>query len=497
MGRAKLSKSKVVLGLQCSKALYLSIHKPELAGEVSESQQLIFDQGHAVGLLAQTRFPGGVTIDAPYTDSQAALKQTADAIASGALTIYEATFSHDSVLVKVDILTRESARHAWEIIEVKSSTQVKDVHLSDVAIQVWVCRGTGLKVKTASVLTINNKCVFPDLSDMFELTDVTGEIVDHLDEMPKAIAGFKKVIGAATQPNIDIGPQCDDPYDCTFKTHCWSSKKIPAISVFNIPRLAANKKWEFYGKGQVQLRSLDSGEFNQIQARMIECTLKGKRFLDSGGIADALKEWTYPFAFLDFETVSYAIPKYPGQRPYQQIPFQFSCHIKVTKDSPLEHREFLHEGSTDPREAICLALIDSLPNGGSVVAYNMGFESSVLNALAEMFPKQRKRLKEFDDRLVDPLPIVRSYVYDPEFRGSFSIKTVAPALLGKSASYDGMIVGDGGDANVAYLCMTDPTTKPAEKARLRQALLEYCHKDTLGMAELVEWLFQQSGTYEM
>ncbi|MGE3261388.1 MAG: DUF2779 domain-containing protein [Bacteriovoracia bacterium] len=492
MSKTKLSKSRVVLGLQCSKALYLSIHKPELAEDVSESQQLMFDQGHSVGLLAQTRFPGGVAIDAPPTDSQAALKKTADAIASGTLTLYEATFCHDDVLVKVDVLNRESPRHAWEIVEVKSSTQVKDVHLSDVAVQVWVCRGAGLKVKTASVMTINNQCVLPDLSDLFTLTDVTQEIDDHLSDLPKAIAGFKKMLATTAQPNIDIGPHCDDPYDCNFKPHCWSAKKIPTISVFDVPRLATNKKWDFYGKGKVQLASLDVSAFNQTQVRMIECTVNGKRFMDSAGIAAALKDWKFPLAFLDFETVGYAIPRYPNQRPYQQIPFQFSCHVRATKKSTLEHHEFLNESDADPREAISKALLDSVPKSGSVVAYNMGFESGVLKSLAEMFPKYRARLLEIDERLVDPLPIIRSHVYDPEFRGSFSIKAVAPALLGKSASYDGMAVGDGGDAQVAYLSMTDPKTEPAERARLRQALLEYCRKDTLGMVDLVDWLFQSS-----
>jgi predicted RecB family nuclease len=129
-----------------------------------------------------------------------------------------------------------------------------------------------------------------------------------------------------------------------------------------------------------------------------------------------------------------------------------------------------------------------------ITGTGMGFESGVVKSLAEMFPKHRARLKDITERLVDPLPIIRSHVYDPQFHGSFSIKTVAPALLGKSASYDGMAVGDGGDAQVAYLCLIDPKTDPTEKERLRKALLEYCRKDTLGMVELVEWLFHAAKT---
>lgn len=492
MKKTGLSKSKVVLGLQCSKALYLSVNQPDLAEETTESQQLIFDQGHEVGLLAQSRFPGGITIAASYRNSQAAITQTAEAIANGALTIYEATISHNDVLAKIDILTRKSVRHAWEIIEVKSSTQVKDVHLNDVAVQMWVCLGAGLKVKSASVMTINSQCVFPNLSDLFSLTDVTQEINTYLQELPKMISRFKKMLAAPAAPAIDIGPHCDDPYGCNFRTSCWSEKKIPAISVFDVPRLSANKKWDLYRSGKIKLSSLNPSDFNKSQARMIECTVKKRRFLDSKAIAAEINDWEYPLAFLDFETIGFAIPRYPGQRPYQQIPFQFSCHFREKMGSKLAHREYLHDNDSDPREALCRALVKSVPKTGSVVAYNMGFERGVLSSLAEMFPRYRARLRDIEERLVDPLPLVRSHVYDPEFRGSFSIKTVAPALLGESASYTEMFVSDGNEAQVAYLKMVDPRTQASEKERIRCALLEYCRKDTIGMAELVDWLFQSA-----
>jgi hypothetical protein len=445
-----------------------------------------------VGILAQSHYLKGVQVDAPYTDSQRALRQTQDAIASGALTIYEATFLYEDVLVKVDILNRKSSRHSWDIIEVKSSTQVKDVHLPDAAVQMWVCRGSGLNVKSVSIMTINNQCAFPDLSNLFNLTDVTKEIEALAAGIPASIKTFKKILAAEKAPEIEIGRHCDSPYACAFKAHCWSACEIPEVSVFDIPRLAEDKKWARYHDGEVDLKALDPDEFNAAQARMIEYTISNKRFTDPKAISKALHDWTFPMSFLDFETIGPAIPRYNGQRPYQQLPFQFSCHFRKGLGAELEHCEYLHMTDTDPREAISRALIELVPKIGSVVAYNMGFESGVLNSLAESFPKFKKGLLSIADRLVDPLPIFRAHVYDPNFRGSFSIKAVAPAILGKAASYEGMEVGGGTEAQSVYLEMIAASTSPSQKKKLRQCLIEYCTKDTMGMVGLVDWLFKST-----
>ena len=134
-----------------------------------------------------------------------------------------------------------------------------------------------------------------------------------------------------------------------------------------------------------------------------------------------------PFSYLDFETIAYAIPKYNGTRPYQQLPFQFSCHVQARPNGIPDHLEYLHDSETDPREAIAKALVSMVPKTGSVIAYNMAFERQVLLALAKQFPKYRGALEGIAQCLVDPLPVIRAHVYYPAFCGSFSIKAVAPA----------------------------------------------------------------------
>lgn len=241
--RINLSKSKVMRGLQCEKSLFLQVHNPELATPVSDSQQLIFDQGQAVGAEAQKRLPLGILIDAPYTEPDKAIEDTGRAISNGALTLYEAAFKYEDVLVRVDILHREKPNGPWSIIEVKSSTEVKPQYIEDSAVQTWVLKSSGLKIASTSVWHINNQCQFPDLSNLFTAVDITKEVKETIPTVVAAIKNFKTLLGRAKAPVTDIGPHCDDPYECSFKEHCWGAKKIPEVSIFDIPGLQSKRKW--------------------------------------------------------------------------------------------------------------------------------------------------------------------------------------------------------------------------------------------------------------
>ena len=129
----RLSKSQYLRGLQCPKSLWLHNFRPDLRAPASPGVQHVFDQGHKVGLLAHQRFPGGVLIEADHNHIPDALRQTAEALEHGAEILFEAAFMHDGVLVRPDVLVKEGPR--WDLIEVKSSTEVKEVYLPDIALQ--------------------------------------------------------------------------------------------------------------------------------------------------------------------------------------------------------------------------------------------------------------------------------------------------------------------------------------------------------------------------
>lgn len=480
-----LSKSRLMRGLQCEKCLYLTIHHPELEPPIDAVQQVIFDQGHAVGKLAQKEFPGGVEITAPYYDTTEAVRQTTIAMQNGAKAIYEATFFQDDTVVKVDILHRKNLKAPWEVVEVKSTTSVKSEHLSDLAIQVRILELAGMKLKTISLMHLNPLSTAPELKNLFKATNVSKEVQSIKTQLPQKISELKKLLTQPEPPTTDIGPHCFEPYDCPFIDHCW--KHVPPRSIFDFPQLGA-KKWKFYEQRIIDLNDSKFGPFEGINAKRLEAIRCNKRWVDTSSITEAMKTWKWPLLHLDFETIGFAIPKYDGTCPYQQVPFQFSAMVQEKMGGPLEHVQFLHEEQSDPRPFLVEALAKVLKRGKSIVAYNKGFESGKISKLAEAFPKQSKILLAACDRLVDPLPIFRNAVYDPAFGDSFSIKSVAPAILGKSASYDGMVVSDGTAAQLSFIELINPHTSPTRKAELRSAMLAYCKKDTEVMARLVDWL---------
>src|SRR5687768_6234996 len=172
----RLSKSKFLAGLQCDKRLFFDIHHPELAAAPDAATHAVPNMGSEVGEQARRRFPGGVLVEAGYRRAREALARTAELVADPEVpAIFEGAFQFDHVLVRVDILVRSGTREGgdteWRLIEVKSSTKVKDVHFEDLAIQSYVVQGAGIILVGAEVLHVNRQYVYPggdiDLEQLF------------------------------------------------------------------------------------------------------------------------------------------------------------------------------------------------------------------------------------------------------------------------------------------------------------------------------------------
>lgn len=483
-----LSKTKLMRGYRCLKNIYLTIHQPELEASITPDQQALFDQGNVVGEEARKRFPGGVLVDNKPWDFFGSLKRTRELLAQRTEVIYEAAFEYNGCYARADIIQYSKETQRWKILEVKSSTKVKDEHIDDVGLQAWIMAKSGLPIEQISILYINNNCRFPNLDDLFVSEDVTERLrTVYPDILPKITEIFS-TIKRDSAPPTDIGQHCFSPNECGFKSHCWKENKIPEPSVFDLPQIKT-KKWELYSKGIVRLDDPRLVDLAPIQDRAVEAFKTGKRFIDKGGIRSALNDWKFPLIFLDFETINPVIPRYNGTSPYQQVPFQFSAHLWKSPDAELEHREYLHTDATDPRPKLIPSLLSACAGNSSIIAYYSQFESSRIKEMADAFPVFRTNLESLLPRMVDPLPVIRDFVYDHAFAGSFSLKAVAPALLGNHFSYEGMIVGNGTAAQRAFEEIISPSTIKERRDELCRGLIEYCKKDTLVMVELVKWLY--------
>jgi hypothetical protein len=480
---ARLSKSRFLAGLQCRKRLYLEIHHRDLATDPGPATQRIFASGHKVGELARNQFPGGVLIDPPPYEIERALRETETAIADGASVVYEPAFIHDNVFIRADVLARTDTG-AWDLIEVKSTTRTSDTHVADAAIQRHVARGAGLSIRNTYVMHLNRGCRYPDLSNLFELDEVSDRIDAMWPELAPRVAEFNELLIQPAAPHVPIGKHCTTPYDCSFMEHCWRNVKHP--SIFTIPRISAEKIDALVRQGVTGIERVpETFRLSENQRRYVDFFKSGQKQILSPAIADALAILEYPLYFLDFETMADPVPRLDGLGPYHQYPFQFSLHV-MQPDGTIEHREYLHPDTTDPRGPLTEALIRTIVGTGTIVAYNAPFEQRVIRDLSRRFPKHRRQLMGCLDRFFDLLVIFRDHYFDPDFGGSNSIKHVLPVLV-PELSYATLEVQSGDLAQLAWQEMIS-SADASRRLALAGSLKRYCELDTWAMVRLYQEL---------
>lgn len=485
-----LSKSRFIAGLQCPLRLWHLCYSRQLASPVSPAQQAIFEVGHEVGRLATSLYPGGVLVKEGHFQHDKAVESTRTAIEdSGVPAIYEAAFVHEGVRVRVDILERLSTGR-WNLIEVKSSTSVKQAHLPDVAVQRYVVQGSGQTIQQCGILHLNNQYVYQggdlDLEALFSFSDLTEQIEALEDEIPVKLGQLRKMLSHTSPPEVDPSRLCKTPYVCEFLEHCTREK--PEFWVMELSGISQERLDELAEINVDDIRDIpESFPLTSIQRRIKDTVLSGTRYMDAG-LADGLRNVEYPAHFLDFETISAAIPRYAGTRPYQALPFQWSNHV-LHEDGTIVHWQYLCEKDEDPREAFAISLLRALGQKGTIFVFTM-YEKEVIGQLAEFFPQHCDQLLSTLDRFRDLHALIRKHVYHPDFHGSFSLKSILPALI-PSMGYGDLAIQNGQHASVEYLRILDPDTLPEERAEIKRALLAYCANDTLGLVRIREELLKR------
>jgi hypothetical protein len=486
----KLSKSRFLSGQQCHLRLWYSCFNRDLASPVSPAQQAIFDTGHKVGELATRLYPEGVLIREDHLHHEEAVQTTKKAIQDpNVRSIYEAAFFYDDIRIRVDILERLD-NGQWNLIEVKSSTSVKDVHLPDVAIQYYVLQGSGLDINRTFLLFINNQYVYDgnnlDIENFFSSFDVTKQALSLQNEITLRIAEQKEMLRAPNAPVIQPSRHCSSPYSCDFMDYC--TKDMPEHWVMNLYGISQNKLDELTGMNIQDIREIpDSYYLTELQERMKRCVNNNDEHI-SRRLHAQLENVEYPIHFLDFETVNPAVPRYKNTRPYQIIPFQWSDHI-LYKDGTLEHKEYLGDNDKDPREDFVRTLLDALNKKGTIFIYTT-YEKGIITRLAEHFPQFRNDLLLIPKRFKDLCAIVRNNFYHPGFHGSFSLKSVLPTF-DPDMDYEKLAIQEGNQASFEFLRMIEPSATPKEKQRIKQELLEYCGYDTLAMVKIRDKLLER------
>lgn len=488
-----LTKTRFLSGCQCPLRLWFDVHRRDLATPPDAAQRARFRAGTAVGRLARERYPGGVLVSHSPRQRRAAIERTNALMADESVpAIFEAAIEHAGAMTRVDVLAR-AAGGAWDLVEVKSGTRVKEPHDLDVAVQYWILRGAGLQVSRAGVLVLNRDYVYPggalDLGELFRFEELTETCEEHFEEIGEKVAELVEVQERGDPPDIPIGEHCFTPYECPYYAHCSRDVVFPDYPLDVLPHL---KGWRLEGLDERGIDDVtdipDDYSLTETQARVRQCIVTGEPWV-SEGLAAALEDVDWPLHALDFEAAGFAVPRYPGTRPYDPVPFQFSCHTRPAPEAPVEHAEFLAESGEDPREALARALLETVGEHGSILVYS-GYESRVIGYLAEWFPHLADELLALRPRLVDLLKILERHYCHPDFRGSWSIKSVLPVLV-PEMSYEDMAISEGEAAGRAWISMIDGGDW-VEKEETTLALKEYCRQDSMAMLKLREALLGEA-----
>lgn len=488
----RLSKSKLIAFRQCERRLWLEVNRPDLR-EDSEATKAKFKEGNVVGEIAQQLYDPdrqGATINAQTEGFNVAFARTQSLLKVEA-PLFEAGFQIDGALAFADVMLplQSDEGLSWRMVEVKSSTSVKDYHNDDIAIQGYIARKAGANLKAIALAHIDSSWVYSgegQYEGLLKEVDLTTMAFSRDSEVEGWLSKAQEVVTKKIEPVCQTGKHCFEPFECGFLDHCRSFEYQAEHPVAWLPNVRKNALKSLLDDGELRdLVDVPDELLNEIQLRVKTCTLENKVFMNAEAAKAELDQYPLPAAFMDFETVTFAVPIWAGTRPKQQIPYQFSVHF-IDDAGTVSHQEFLDLSGNDPSRLFAEALIDTCKEVKTIYVYNAGFENGRLKELALRFPDLKMGLEGIIDRVVDLLPIVRQHYYHPSQQGSWSIKKVLPAIAPDLNYSDLEGVSDGSLAMEAFKEAISKETAIERKSQIELQLKRYCELDTFAMVRL--WL---------
>lgn len=480
------SRSETISGGPCKRKVYFDLYRSDLKLPVPDLQNPFYYRGYLLGLLAQQLFPGGKDAGPQscldFSEPEHFTKVWLD---EGVKIIYDAAFFYDGVMVTVDILEHKNGkRYAYQV---RSSSAVKEDHITDAALHYWVMNELGYAPDKYYLYYIDTSYVLNGKVDpklLFKKQDITEEVIQSQNWITQNIDTFK-LLTKDKQPKVFIGKHCEYPVECKYKNHCW--QHISDNSVFCV-RGARGKDWRIYEQDMFDLTSIPEDiDQNQLKRLEQKGQIKtGRTYVDKENIMVFLSKLSYPLQFLNFETIFPAVPVLNGMTPFQDLPYMYSMHSIEHPNAEMEHSFFLttpvlyQPYEQDTRKRFILQLRRNIEPEGSILVYNTSLKIQILSELARCFPEDEQFIDNLINRFVDLLDVfTNAWYYKPEIGLSASIKSVLAAIA-PDFSYKNLIITNRADADSIFQAMMIGEFW-GDEDEARKALLEFNEKYTEAM----------------
>lgn len=472
--------------------LWLKKHDKGKLPQVSDSLQAMFDDGHLFEEYAGKLFPDAVTVGFSFTENNYSSmpRRTREALESGANTILQGRLETQNVTCIFDVLERVEG-NMFDLIEIKSSAEVKEDHIHDLAFQTIVLEECGLTIRKTFVIHVNNKYVRKGDINITEFTvreDITDKVRDVVPATKEGIQEALKVAHSTTAPDfsprhVRIGPLSEwmDIYHLLFP-------EKHSHSIFKLTRINAKLVGQFEDLGIERIQDIpETVKLSTKQRQQVKVTKENARIIKKEKIRTFLSGLKLPLYFLDYETFKSVVPPFDGTMPYQQIPFQYSLH-KLDANGILTHTDYLHVDQTNPTLPLMQQLIRDIGTQGTVLVWYESFEKGRNEELGNMYPDFKEQMEQINMRVVDLItPFAEGWFVDKDFFGSASIKKVLPVLI-TDLSYDKLLIQEGDSASREWTETIFEGKNKEKRELIVQALREYCRLDTLAMVQLYKFL---------
>ncbi|HMW06602.1 MAG TPA: DUF2779 domain-containing protein [Leptospiraceae bacterium] len=477
-------------GLKCDKLLWHQYHSeitPTYSAKNESNLQRVNIQNEFIFKYAKLIYPNGKEVPRNHSMSSSH-KMTQNLIAERSI-VYNASFLTSDFFSRTNILIPSSIDDSWEIIEVKSSINLKHDNILDICFQVHVARQSGLKISNCSILHVNPDYSFTgelDISQLFILKNVTDRVNSAKSQFEKQVNYLKSLITRLDSPDLSKEHSCGTPKNCILKT-CWND--LGEGNLFNL-REGGDLTTKFFNLGVRYVKDIpEDPDLTFTQKVQIESERSNSPFLQKDKLTEFLNSIQFPIYFLDFETINPAIPVYVNSKPFQHIPFLYSLHVMDNKDLPPNHFSYIDDGSVDPREKILDDLSKIISIDGTILCYNAVFEMKCLRESVKLFPQYSDWYSSIANRFVDlSNPFRFFYYYHPKQNGSASLKSVLPALTG--LDYKELEINDGNLANLEFLRAKTMNLPEEELTSIYRLLLDYCKMDTYAMVQILNTLWK-------
>jgi hypothetical protein len=486
-----LSKSDFIKYQLCPSYFWLSKFKPDVVPEdIDEANEYRREQGDEVEKYARMLFPDAVLIK---SYGQHAKETTEKLVNDGVKSIMQATvLTDDGLLAMADVIEYDSSSECWNMFEVKSTNSVKEKHINDIAFQRAAFEKAGYKIGSISIVHLNKDYTLHlniNPKEMFVIADKTKDVSDIIEDIRSQIGDALVYMKIKEEPS---GCSCrlkSKSGHCT--TFSYLNPNIPDYSIFNITGIGNSKKNLNFLVDEEIYEIKNIPDDNNLTPRMknqVEVEKSQVPKIDVSKIKKFLAGAEYPLYFLDYETVSLALPLFQKCHPYQIIPFQYSLHIMTDKDSPLLHYEYLARRSdTTPSQEMLEQLKEEIGDKGSVVVWS-SYEKSTNTSMKPFYPEYADFLETVNNRLFDLETVFSQQMYmHPDFHGRSSIKAILP-VLDKEFSYKDLEIQNGLIAPIRWYDAVFNSQGQEESDKVYRDLLEYCKLDTLAMVKIFQHL---------